>query len=90
LPNKESFLDELGRSAIIRELHVYGQTLEIGAKGRSAAQHIGLGGRLIDKAKKVAKKENYDSLAVISAIGTRDYYRKNGFKDGKLYQHLNL
>jgi histone acetyltransferase (RNA polymerase elongator complex component) len=29
-------------------------------------------------------------LAVISAIGTREYYRKRGFEDGKLYQIRDL
>jgi histone acetyltransferase (RNA polymerase elongator complex component) len=27
---------------------------------------------------------------VISAIGTRPYYRQIGFTDGELYQHLAL
>jgi len=27
---------------------------------------------------------------VISAIGTRDYYRRQGFIDGDLYQHRAL
>jgi elongator complex protein 3 len=29
-------------------------------------------------------------LAVISAMGTRAYYRRLGFRDGSLYQHLAL
>ena len=28
-------------------------------------------------------------LAVISAVGTREWYRRLGFRDGKLYQHLD-
>jgi histone acetyltransferase (RNA polymerase elongator complex component) len=27
---------------------------------------------------------------VISAVGTRDYYRRRGFHDGALYQHRPL
>jgi elongator complex protein 3 len=34
-------------------------------------------------------QRGYQKLAVISAIGTRDYYRKRGFVDGKLYQVIN-
>ena len=31
-----------------------------------------------------------DTLSVISAIGTRGYYRRHGFEDGALYQHRRL
>ena len=72
--------------AMIRELHVYGQSLAIGAKGKS--QHLGLGSRLLKKAIKLAA--GYKKLSVISAVGTREYYRRLGFVDGTLYQHLML
>jgi elongator complex protein 3 len=32
----------------------------------------------------------YADLAVISAVGTRAYYRGLGFRDGPLYQHRRL
>ncbi|MCG2691993.1 hypothetical protein L6272_04165, partial [Microgenomates group bacterium] len=72
--------------AMIRELHVYGPTLALGEAGKT--QHLGLGRRLLLKAKTLAS--GYKSLAVISSIGTREYYRRHGFKDGELYQHLKL
>jgi elongator complex protein 3 len=40
------------------------------------------------EARKRARKQGYEKLSVISAIGTREYYRKKGFSDGKLYQHM--
>lgn len=73
-------------TAMIRELHVYGQSLAIGAKGKS--QHLGLGSRLLKKAIKLAA--GYRQLSVISAVGTKEYYRCRGFTDGLLYQHFNL
>jgi elongator complex protein 3 len=72
--------------AMIRELHVYGQSLRLGSKGKS--QHLGLGKRLVEKA--VLLSRGYPKLSVISAVGTREYYRRLGFKDGRLYQQLQL
>jgi elongator complex protein 3 len=90
LPKKNGFIDELKGSAIIREIHVYGPAVKIGSKGKKHAQHLGFGTRLIREAKKRAKKQGYQQISVISAIGTKQYYRKKGFSDGKLYQHAKL
>jgi elongator complex protein 3 len=79
-------IDELRGAAIIREVHVYGPVVEIGREGRSGhAQHLGLGTRLIAEAEQRACEAGYDRLVVISAIGTREYYRKHGFVGGELY-----
>jgi elongator complex protein 3 len=72
-------------AAIIREVHVYGQSLPVGAENDGAAQHSGLGGRLIRQAEQVASTHGYRRLAVISAIGTRQYYTRHGFAPGELY-----
>jgi elongator complex protein 3 len=78
--------DELQDAAIIREVHVYGQAVNIGDSTPGRAQHLGLGTRLIEQAVGLAAARGYRHLAVISAIGTRDYYRKRGFEDGRFYQ----
>ena len=83
-------LDELAACAMIREVHVYGLSLGIGAAMAGRAQHLGLGSRLIEFAAEIAAARGYRKLAVISAIGTRDYYRKRGFRDGTLYQVRDL
>lgn len=83
---KHSFISELDDSAIIREIHVYGKVVSIGKTKLGKAQHLGLGKELIEKAKELSKEANYEKLAVISSIGTREYYRKRGFVDGELYQ----
>jgi elongator complex protein 3 len=75
---------------MIREVHVYGQSLEIGAQETGRAQHLGLGKQLIEYAATLAQIHGYRKLAVISAIGTREYYRKRGFTDGVLYQSRDL
>ena len=53
-----------------------------GTKG--AAQHTGLGRKLIEKAQSIASS-GYQRLAVISAVGTRAYYAARGFVEGSLY-----
>ncbi len=80
---------ELDGAALIREVHVYGQSVEIGEAGEGRAQHAGLGTRLIERAAEIAQATGYARLAVISAVGTRDYYRKRGFADGALYQTMD-
>jgi elongator complex protein 3 len=89
LPNtdttREEILDELRGHAMIREVHVYGPALEIGAQSEGQAQHLGLGTRLMEEAMRIAREAGFKRLAVISAIGTREYYRKHGFELGELY-----
>ena len=67
-------------SAIIREVHTYGQMVPLSEK-RKAPQHKGLGKKLIKEAEKIAKKEfNKNEMLIISGIGVRPYYRKQGYK----------
>ena len=82
--------EEVEKAAMIREVHVYGGALDLGRRREGAAQHRGLGRALIDAASDRALAEGYGRLAVISAVGTRGYYRKLGFDDGTLYQHRVL
>ncbi len=81
---------ELKDAAIIREVHVYGQSLAVGANQTGAAQHSGLGTRLIEQAEKLARSRGIHRLAVISAIGTREYYAARGFMLGSLYMTKSI
>lgn len=91
IKTNDHFISELAASAIIREVHVYGVAQNVGEHDlEGSSQHLGLGQRLIARAKGIAKDAGYQNLAVISAIGTKEYYRKCGFKDGQLYQHCPL
>lgn len=88
LPGKdgpETGLSDLQSAAIIREVHVYGQSLKFGASQRGAAQHAGLGTSLIERAERIAAEKGYPHLAVIAAIGTRHYYLDRGFYRGDTY-----
>jgi elongator complex protein 3 len=86
LPTTTPFIDELQDAAIVREVHVYGQAVDIGESTPGRAQHAGLGTQLLEHAAALAHARGYTRLAVISAVGTRGYYRKRGFTDGILYQ----
>lgn len=89
--NKSSLAPaELRGSAVIRELHVYGPAQALGVRTEGQTQHQGLGQRLIEQAIATARGAGYATLSVISAVGTRPYYRRNGFRDGELYQHVPL
>jgi elongator complex protein 3 len=78
-------LTDLDGSAIIREVHVYGQSLAVGTEMNGAAQHTGLGTRLLGMADTIARTKGYRRMAVISAVGTRQYYLERGFDRGELY-----
>lgn len=82
---RDNFITELSDCAVIREVHVYGKVEKIGSVGTENAQHMGLGKQMILKAEEIAKKAGYKKLAVISAIGTREYYSKLGYKIDELY-----
>ena len=75
--------------AMIREVHVYGRVAGLHQGGENA-QHRGLGTKLIERACAIARENGYTAINVISAVGTRGYYRKQGFADNGLYQQRNL
>ncbi|MCZ2128096.1 MAG: tRNA uridine(34) 5-carboxymethylaminomethyl modification radical SAM/GNAT enzyme Elp3 [Anaerolineales bacterium] len=78
-------MSDLDGAALIREVHVYGQSLGVGAEQSGAAQHVGLGTRLLEEAEKIAKQNGFERMAVISAIGARQYYLERGFERGEYY-----
>ncbi|MGE5463810.1 MAG: elongator complex protein 3 [Syntrophothermus sp.] len=83
-------MEDLSGAALIREVHVYGQSLPVGAEKKGAAQHAGLGTRLLEEAALIARSKGFERLAVISAVGTREYYLERGFERGELYLVKNI
>jgi elongator complex protein 3 len=81
---------ELAGRAMIREVHVYGPALNLGDDSHGEAQHIGLGTRLVDRAKQIARDAGYRHMAVISAIGTQEYYARLGFELDGVYMTTTL
>ena len=83
-------LQDLAGAALIREVHVYGQSLAVGVEQTGAAQHAGLGTRLLAEADRIAHGHGIRRMAVIAAVGTRPYYLERGFERGELYLVKNL
>jgi elongator complex protein 3 len=80
-PSRKAHRSEVtDKTCIVRELHVYGKSLKLGERDQDSIQHLGLGRNLMSEAEKISKEE-FDSnrLLVISAVGTREYYRKFGY-----------
>jgi elongator complex protein 3 len=90
LPQATPPMDELNNCAVVREVHVYGPALDLGGRQTGTAQHTGLGTRLLEEARRIAREAGYARLAVIAAVGTRPYYRERGFEQGELYMVENL
>ena len=81
-------IDEIKNCALIREAHVYGYSLGINneTNNNNSSQHKGYGKILISTAEQIAINNNYKKIAVISGIGTREYYKnKCNYKLGNTY-----
>lgn len=70
-----------GRCSIVRELHVYGTAVPVHSRDAHKFQHQGYGQLLMEWAARIAEEEHEsEKIAVISGVGTRDYYRKLGYE----------
>ncbi|XP_077008998.1 elongator complex protein 3 [Tamandua tetradactyla] len=80
--SEETFRFELGGGvSIVRELHVYGSVVPVNSRDPTKFQHQGFGMLLMEEAEKIAREEHGSGkIAVISGVGTRNYYRKIGYR----------
>ena len=85
IPKIPTYIEDLKNSSIIREVHVYGNVVNIGNESKGESQHLGLGKKMIQIAEDISKKEGFKKISVISAIGTKQYYTNRGFKENPLY-----
>lgn len=85
--NKEDLLfgllrlrfEKKDKTAMIRELHVYGPAIEIGKQERERWQHQGFGKQLLEEAEKICSKKKVKKIRIISGVGVREYYKKLGY-----------
>lgn len=85
----ESLRSEItSKTALIRELHVFGTAASLGIEGD--VQHRGVGKKLMLKAEEIAKQNSKTKMCVISAVGTREYYKKLGYKRDGVYMSKGL
>jgi elongator complex protein 3 len=80
-PSNKAHRSEVNECCIVRELHVYGQALQLGRRDDDSWQHRGYGVMLMQESERIALEEfDAKKMLVISAIGTREYYRKLGYR----------
>ncbi len=77
-PGENVFRQELEGRSIIREIKTFGKEARINEVGEF--QHHGYGRRLLKEAEEISKEEGYEGIFVISGIGVREYFRKNGYE----------
>ncbi len=95
LPERDKTVDFawLGSdTAMVRELHVYGQLAELSAKSRKlqvtsdgVSQHKGFGSQLVAAAEQIARHGGYGKLSIIAGVWVKAYYRKLGYEDVGTY-----
>ncbi|KAK3584953.1 hypothetical protein CHS0354_009638 [Potamilus streckersoni] len=80
--SEDTFRPELKNGcSIVRELHVYGSVVPVHARDPTKFQHQGFGMLLMEEAERIAREEHGShKIAVISGVGTRNYYRKIGYE----------
>ncbi|MCJ7633040.1 tRNA uridine(34) 5-carboxymethylaminomethyl modification radical SAM/GNAT enzyme Elp3 [Candidatus Bathyarchaeota archaeon] len=77
-------------TAVVRELHVYGAIVPVDENDPKAWQHRGYGKALLQEAEKIALKSGIENILVMSAIGARDYFRKQGYQRDGPYMGKSL
>jgi ELP3 family radical SAM enzyme/protein acetyltransferase len=75
---------EINNCGIIREVHVYGISSEVGNNDKLSSQHKGLGKKLILTAENIIRQHQLSKVAIIAGIGAREYYKNkcNYYLDG--------
>ena len=74
------FIPEIKGCALVREVHVYGTSMGVGAEA-NGSQHRGYGKLLMKTAETIVRQAGWDKIAVIAGVGTREYYKnKCGYR----------
>ncbi|MDD1661995.1 MAG: tRNA uridine(34) 5-carboxymethylaminomethyl modification radical SAM/GNAT enzyme Elp3 [Methanomicrobiales archaeon] len=72
---------DLENASLLRELHVYGSLVPLGKSAEGPEwQHRSYGGLLLRRAEEISRSGGYRSIAVLSGIGVRPYYRQRGYE----------
>jgi len=88
--SKNTFIDTLKKSSIIREVQTFGAQVPI-ATNLLAPQHKGFGKKLIKEAEEITKRDfGLSRIAAISGVGVREYYRKLGYRLNQTYMTKKL
>jgi ELP3 family radical SAM enzyme/protein acetyltransferase len=86
-------IPEINNCALIRELHVYGQSVSVGesSHGEFGSQHRGFGMKMMKIAENISAMHDLNKTAVISGVGVRQYYQdKCGYYLGDTYMFKDI
>ncbi len=83
IPGDSLTRQELLGKTVVREIKTFGREARIDERGEY--QHRGYGRRLLGQAEEITREEGYRGIAVISGIGVREYFRKNGYERSGTY-----
>ena len=77
--------------SVVRELHVYGSLVPVGMHMSKAWQHKGYGEALLAEAERITHEGyNLKKILVISALGTKQYYKRFGYDYDGVYMSKTL
>jgi len=83
IPSPEAHRPEITAQpcSIVRELHVYGPVVPVGKRQAKAWQHKGIGQQLLKEAEHITQEDyGHKKILVISALGTKQYYKRFGYR----------
>lgn len=87
----KQLFEELNGCAMIRELHVYGEAIKVGAKNRARSQQsVGFGTKLVHHAINIARENGFKKISVIPGEGVKKYYERFGFVSNGSYMTLDI
>lgn len=90
-PSAAAHRHEISGSAIVREIKVVGEVVPVGMHSNDLWQHRGMGRALLSYAEDIASKEwGMERLLVISGVGVREYFRKQGYERSGPYMGKSL
>jgi elongator complex protein 3 len=93
IPSQRAHRPEINAEpcSIVRELHVYGPLVPVGKRFDDAWQHKGYGSALLAEAERITKEDhNLKKILVISALGTKQYYMRFGYRYDGAYMSKTL
>lgn len=93
VPSQEAHRPEVRAEpcSIVRELHVYGPLVPVGKHVGEAWQHKGYGSMLLIEAERITREDyNLKKTLVISALGTKQYYMRFGYRYDGAYMSKTL
>lgn len=74
-------LTDNSKEGLVRELHVYGEQKPLESQEDFGFQHKGIGKDLLKEAERITSEEySRHKVKIISGVGVREYYRKEGYK----------